>query len=1165
MGGQDNAHEGVYIDDIIIGFASRGELVTGDTGGTNFVTNGPQPDNEIDLGSYQLEIRRAPEFGISLLPPVPTIFFTDSFDVNDRHVEQSLITAPAGNALSDGQMMVISDGLQELTFEFDDADLPATHVNAGVTPGRIRLGFRPSQSANQVAELIRDTINSPGVQSILDITAALSDGTAAGTTGQGNKINLFGNAIVTTNSTESVGVAGSINDINSAFGSDDLFTFENHSATGEQITQITITLPEPFFFEPAVGGNQPPTTPSGPDVNPSSDNVSPTFSFRQAINIDDTIVVDFTSFDPGDRFIFGNDVDFSNNPNDYIGSDYSVTFTGGRVVTGVFVNSGTSAGQVAVLDVADTLGIGESDGFGDQNVVRPQGQILIHSNTVTDALEFGISNFAGGRDISNLAPFAGPMPHSGPVRVTREVNPQRLVTGVMIANNVVARNRAGGIQLVGDPNSVGEQLAPLRYSRVYNNTVVGTGAGTGIFVGQNTSPTLLNNIVANFATGIRRFDQTSMSTVIGGTVYQNNASNTVGFLGIGSFPIDLADADPLFVDIDLGNYYLAPGAPAIDSALDSLEDRPAIVTVKAPLGFTESPILAPELDGVGQHRVDDPDVDTPSGQGARVFKDRGAIDRADFAGPSAVLLNPQDNDAQGADGNSAVTFVELTNTILNNFSIQLVDGVEPSNPQDGTGADDRTVRSDRVTVTSHNVKLRQGLDYTFSYDATNNIIRLTPLAGIWEEDRVYEIDLSNAESLALTASDGASVTDGDSFDVTDDAGNTATFEFESGYSLLVPQTLTLQIPADGGSGIADGETFRISSEFEVETFEFDNNGAFVDGNVVIDFSDQESANDLANKIVAEINDVNLDLSPVNIVNIRGRAVHLGTRSIHAVDTSQTAITETGIIAGIEDEQTFTIDDGTNVLTFEFSTGSSTGFGERIVPFTYAMTHEQIADSVVTAVRNAALGLNPTHATNSNGLVNVGGQIRHIIDVTDSQLALAGQPGVRPAWGIRIPTVAGKPDFENALADGEVFTVSNGSGNSMTIELDDDGETVPGNVVVSFNDNTTTNQLANAIAIVIRNGNVDLSPSNIGNGIIRLNGTATHTLDTTATTLQQIGTAGVPAAVPVDFAPGSTYQPGVDTLNPIFSAENMAGSIAVAVNSANQQGLLQDRNRDRKGR
>ncbi|MEO8493591.1 MAG: PPC domain-containing protein, partial [Planctomycetota bacterium] len=62
---QNNDHEGLYLDDFIIGLAERGELVTGasDQGGaivpTSFVVNGAQPANEINVGPYQLEIRRA--------------------------------------------------------------------------------------------------------------------------------------------------------------------------------------------------------------------------------------------------------------------------------------------------------------------------------------------------------------------------------------------------------------------------------------------------------------------------------------------------------------------------------------------------------------------------------------------------------------------------------------------------------------------------------------------------------------------------------------------------------------------------------------------------------------------------------------------------------------------------------------------------------------------------------------------------------------------------------------------------------------------------------------------------------------------------------------------------------------------------------------------------
>jgi tetratricopeptide (TPR) repeat protein len=80
-----------------------------------------------------------------------------------------------------------------------------------------------------------------------------------------------------------------------------------------------------------------------------------------------------------------------------------------------------------------------------------------------------------------------------------------------------------------------------------------------------------------------------------------------------------------------------------------LEERPDFAKVKQPMGIAVSPILAPDLDAVGLLRSDDPDVETPSGLGANVFKDRGGLDRADFIGPDAVLVQPLDNDAAVSD------------------------------------------------------------------------------------------------------------------------------------------------------------------------------------------------------------------------------------------------------------------------------------------------------------------------------------------------------------------------------------------------------------------------------------------------------------------------------------------------------------------------------------
>ncbi|QDU25765.1 hypothetical protein ETAA8_08360 [Anatilimnocola aggregata] len=403
-------------------------------------------------------------------------------------------------------------------------------------------------------------------------------------------------------------------------------------------------------------------------------------------------------------------------------------------VTSPNAPNSNSAGAPSAIDV-----ITFDQELGDRNLVRDQGQIVLQGNEVYNSLFFGIDIDAGARVAAD-----GNAAHQGATRNLSQANTVGLVPGVVVMNNIIYGNGTGGIRFSGDPGTD----APVSFGRIINNTLYGKGgtfdppsaavADTGILVNERSGPTLLNNIIANFATALNVDASSRPNTVIGGLVTQGNTVLTnPANLGLGDFPIMLTNADPLFKNAQGGNFYLAALSPAIDSSIDSLLDRPLMVSIKSPLGLGDSPILTPDRDARGQVRADDPDVQTPQGFGLNPFKDRGALDRVDKSGPSSALVNPQDNDALGIDRDQALTVVSTDNTVLvRNFTIALFDRTDPNGEPDGSDIDDFTVTSSQVIVTRRisttaTQVLVEGVDYFFSYDATSNQIVLTPVGNIW--------------------------------------------------------------------------------------------------------------------------------------------------------------------------------------------------------------------------------------------------------------------------------------------------------------------------------------------------------------------------------------------------------------------------------------------------
>ncbi|MCP4175740.1 MAG: hypothetical protein GY758_33760, partial [Fuerstiella sp.] len=689
--GMNNAVEGVHVDDIIIGFAERGEMVINAPAGTGFtsnldVENANYPAGQswlgIDVGEYDVEIRRVNDFG-ETQGESPTNALGRSIDTNDREAQLVSVTLPRlSEDVQHASTVTVSDGVDSVTFQFLDQN-ETTIPGSGLFP----ILFDPlTDEPYTLAAELRDAINQPIVQGILDVKAALSDGTDSGTASTSSTVHLTGNATVT-GSNEAIVATSSIGAVTVSPLGSSFSTSDGVETLGAPLPGTAILVDgTPFFF--VDGAVTPMPTPT-----------------QIAVLVTDTAV--------------------------------QVAAKAAVVLDAFFPAAVSSSANIVNLPTG--IIVEDFDSFGDQNHHRDQGQLIIHSSFVTDSSNFGISVDAGVRENNTR-------PRPGSVRNLQVLNSSRLATSVVITNNVVAGNISGGIQFSGDQTNNPSGIVP--YGRIVNNTIVGVGTGTGILVTQSASPTLMNNIVADFNTGIS-VDASSLAagTTIGSTLYRIPAPNqpTAG-IGLGTFPLQLSAADPLFVDQVNRNYYLAPLSSAIDSGLETLGDRPALVSVKGPLGLGTSPILSPKLDVYGQLRGDDGDAPNTSGQGGNVFIDRGAIDRVDFFRPRASLVSPLDQSlVTPVDLDPALDRVSISGPdLVREFTIKLTD--------EGIGIDTINVVSEQFVLLQEGVPLLEGVSYLWRYNSsTGDVTFQSPTA--FTTDRSYEIRVKNTAAVVNDPND----------------------------------------------------------------------------------------------------------------------------------------------------------------------------------------------------------------------------------------------------------------------------------------------------------------------------------------------------------------------------------------------------------------------------
>jgi len=182
--GQDNNYEGFYIDDIIIGFAERGEMVVNSPVVTGFdvasrVLNTPTVPTE---GEYQLEIRRGEDYGQRLSPDALSnkleLIQSLQIDTNQRLAEQITIVAPAPGEIAHGDTFTISGKVSGQTFVFLRTGVPGGPPSSH--PIYVSDSFDPDDAA-AIAGLIAQAINSDAV---LDVTATVVSSS--------DRVDLFG-------------------------------------------------------------------------------------------------------------------------------------------------------------------------------------------------------------------------------------------------------------------------------------------------------------------------------------------------------------------------------------------------------------------------------------------------------------------------------------------------------------------------------------------------------------------------------------------------------------------------------------------------------------------------------------------------------------------------------------------------------------------------------------------------------------------------------------------------------------------------------------------------------------------------------------------------------------------------------------------------------------
>ncbi|MFZ5808605.1 MAG: right-handed parallel beta-helix repeat-containing protein [Chloroflexota bacterium] len=140
-------------------------------------------------------------------------------------------------------------------------------------------------------------------------------------------------------------------------------------------------------------------------------------------------------------------------------------------------------------------------------------------------------------------------------------------------NNIISQNSLNGVHTWASSVTTGGML--------YNNTIVQNG-NSGVYLVQNSTLTLINNIIVSHTTGIYAIPGNGNTVVADYTLFYGNIIDTDGSLINSTNAI--TGRDPLFLSPASGNYHLRFGSPAVDAGMALCELTWDIDSDPRPLG-----------------------------------------------------------------------------------------------------------------------------------------------------------------------------------------------------------------------------------------------------------------------------------------------------------------------------------------------------------------------------------------------------------------------------------------------------------------------------------------------------------------------------------------------------------------------------------------------------